>query len=259
MSSFWENPDLLVTSGSHLYGCSTKDSDLDLRGFVLEPAEYLLGRKTFNEKQSTEDDDTVIWGFQHFLKQISRPSPNIFEILFAPQDKVNVITDVGKTVLDNKELFLHQGIFKPFMGFAFSEWNKCQLKHVDKNTGEIRSSTRVVGAKRKQSYSEHGYSVKNAYHAVRLLSQIIELCDHGTITFPRPEASLLISIRNGEISFSDLEGIYNSLDIKAKNLSDKNCLPKKIDMSSIDELYYDIVSPRISQFLNNRVRHFLNN
>lgn len=251
MEEFWKKPDLLIQTGSHMYGCSTPESDSDTRGFVVEPAEYLLGRQKF-EQHEDKVTDCVIWGFPKFIHQLTKGTPNTFEILFAPKSQILEITKYGQYILDNKDIFVAKNQLMPFAGFAKSEWLKAQLMTKNKENNEVYFSPRVVGAKRKESYSKHGYSVKNAYHTVRLLSQGIELAREGKINFPRPEAPLLVQIRQGELTFERLEAIVVQLDDKLQSAIDKSTLPKYPDNRRIDELYYDLVGDRIISFFKGR-------
>lgn len=49
-----------------------------------------------------------------------------------------------------------------------------------------------------------GIDWKALMHAVRVVHQIGELYSHGTITFPRPEADLLLRIRRAELPFHEV-------------------------------------------------------
>jgi predicted nucleotidyltransferase len=251
MKDFWKKPDLLIQTGSHLYGCATPNSDDDRRGFVIEPAEYLLGRKTFNQHED-KIQDVVIWGLQKFVHQLTKGTPNTFEIIFAPDAHILEITQAGMTILERREIFVAKNQLMPFAGFARSEWLKAQLKTKNKETGEVYFSPRVVGAKRKESHAKHGYSLKNAYHTVRLLSQGIELARDGFITFPRPEVDLLIDLRNGNLAFERVEAEVERLDAEMMKAIDDSPLPKYPNNKRIDELYYGLIEDRIEEFLEGR-------
>ena len=60
---------------------------------------------------------------------------------------------------------------------------------------------REIGAGKKGQRHEligaHGYDIKAAMHVIRLLKEGIELMRSCTITLPRPEKDLLITIRTG--------------------------------------------------------------
>lgn len=252
MKDFWAKPDLLVQTGSHMYGCATPESDFDRRGFVLEPAEYILGRKNF-EQHENKKDDTVIWGFSKFICHLAKGTPNTFEILFAPENRILQITKLGKYLLENRDVFVAKNQLMPFAGFARAEWARARLMTKNKETGEEYFSPRVVGAKRKESHAKHGYSLKNAYHAVRLLNQGIELARDGFITFPRPEASLLSEIRSGELAFERVEAIVENLDSEMMEAINNTSLPKHPDNKRIDEIYYDLISDTVNEFFKERL------
>lgn len=57
----------------------------------------------------------------------------------------------------------------------------------------------------------HGYDIRAAMHLIRLLSEGVELMGSGTITLPRPEKELLITIRTGQ--YGSLERVLTLADI----------------------------------------------
>ena len=87
---FLKNPDLLVVSGSRLYGYATPESDIDLLGFVIPPIEAELDmlhpfhQKVPNQKDIDAGDDTRIYSLRKFLKSLISNDTQCLEILFAP-------------------------------------------------------------------------------------------------------------------------------------------------------------------------------
>lgn len=248
MSDFWENPDFLAVTGSRMYGCASEDSDVDLRGFVVEPYEYFLGRKTFNQYDDKKND-TVIWGLRKFFNLLEKGSPNAIEILYAPNNCIRQASSIGKRIISNRNIFISRKVTDSIRGFASSEWRKCRLLTKNKETGEVYRSDRVVGRKRKESFAEHGYCTKNAYHSIRLLHQGIDILLYGEIIFPRPNATLLNKIRNGEISFSEIEHMRESLKERFAKSEELSEIPRKPDTKAIDILYESIVMDKIKHVL----------
>ena len=238
----WEKPDLLVRTGSHLYGCSVPTSDIDTRGFVVPPAEYLLGRKSF-EQHETKDPDTVIWSFPKFFNLLERFSPNTAEILFAPKEHIIEITHAGQLMIDNRHLFVSKKLIKPMQGFAFGEWKKAV---------DYFEQMRKLGAQRKGHIEVHGYSIKNAYHAVRLREECIELLQTGSITFPRPNADFLRKIRHGEIDVEVVKARYEELDAQVAGELEKSKIPDDIDKNELDKLFYNIIGSNLQSFIHSR-------
>ncbi len=241
MQEFWLNPDLLVLTGSRLYGTNVETSDYDTRGFAVPSGEYLLGRKSW-EQFEDKQKDTVIWSFPKFFHLLEKFSPNTSEILFAPKTHILKITDIGQLLLDNKYLFLSKEIIKPMQGFAFGEWKKA-VDYFDQ--------IRKLGAKRKEDIASFGYSIKNAYHAVRLLETCIELLQTGHIIFPRPNANFLRQIRNGEVEVEEIKEIYARLDKQVFIELENSPLQEKTNKDKIDKLYYQIIENKLKQFISN--------
>ena len=236
---FYLKPDLLVQTGSHLYGCAVATSDQDTRGFVCEPAEYLLGRKNF-EQHETKTPDHVVWGLKKFFKLLEGFSPNTVEILFAPKEHVLQVTEIGQRLLDHRHLFIAKRLVKPMQRFALSEWKKAV---------EYHDQMRKLGAQRKGHIAEFGYSIKNAYHAIRLLEECIELLETGSITFPRPNADFLRKIRHGQAAVEEVEARWNELDKSIPDVLAKSTIPDDIDKEKTDALYYTLISGNLVDFM----------
>jgi hypothetical protein len=83
----------LVKFGSHLYGTSTPDSDLDLKGIFLPSKESaLLGKmpkhytKSTGErdsKNSKDDVDTQLWSLQYWLELVGKGETNGLDLLYS--------------------------------------------------------------------------------------------------------------------------------------------------------------------------------
>jgi len=124
----WNPAEYLIfetVTGSHLYGTSTPDSDVDLRGICIPPREVMLNPfQGFEQKDSGfEEEDRVIYGLEKFVKLCADANPNIIELLFAPKDSWKFIDLRGKTLLRNYTLFLSKKIKHTFTGYAFSQLN----------------------------------------------------------------------------------------------------------------------------------------
>ncbi len=244
MHNIWKKPDLLVLTGSHLYGCAVETSDEDTRGFVVEPVEFLLGRKSFEQHETrAPQPDCVIWGFKKFFKLLEGFSPNTAEILFAPEQNIRILSPLGKMMIDHRHLFVAKRLVKPMQGFALSEWKKAV---------EFHDHLRKLGSQRKEHIAVHGYSIKNAYHAIRLLEECIELLKTGTITFPRPNADFLRQVRHGLIEESKLKEIWESLDKQIPDLIASSSLPEDVDRDKLDNLYYTVVREKLVSFMESQ-------
>lgn len=85
------------------------------------------------------------------------------------------------------------------------------------------------GARAKQAAVDKGNDLKAIYHAVRIAHQVIELLQTGHITLPRPEAPLLLDLRNGLISDVEMKKIIDDSFEKVREAEKTSLLRSNID------------------------------
>ncbi len=136
----------------------------------------------------------------------------------------------------HRQVFLSQQAAQQFRGFAEAQLRRLQ----GIGTGKKGQRHELIGA--------HGYDIKAAMHVIRLLNEGIELMRSGTITLPRPEKDLLITIRTG--NYGSLERVLTLATFLFRELEEgeaKSGLPEKVDRTRISEL----VSDTYLRFWNN--------
>jgi len=82
----------------------------------------------------------------------------------------------------------------------------------------------------------NGIDWKAVSHACRVGEQAVELLMDHTITFPRPNAERLLSIKRGEVVYQEVADYLDSLLIKVEACSKISTLPEKPDHDKIDQL-----------------------
>ena len=95
----------------------------------------------------------------------------------------------------------------------------------------------VRSAQRPEIEEKYGYDVKAAMHIIRLLNEGIELMRSETITLPRPEKELLISIRTGQ--YGSLERVLDlakALFLELERAEGESQLPEKVDRLRVSKL-----------------------
>jgi len=113
-------------AGSRLYGTAREDSDWDLRGVCLMPAEVLLGLTRFDQYQ-TNEPDTTIYGLSRFFSLALDANPNILDILCAPPVTWLVADNLyWGQVYSNRHLFLSQKLRHTFSGYAVAQLKRIQ-------------------------------------------------------------------------------------------------------------------------------------
>jgi predicted nucleotidyltransferase len=228
----------LFVGGSELHGAKVKDADdLDIYGVYLEPPELVVGldQQDFcvwstagDERRNGPDDvDVCLYSLRKWAGLAAKGNATALHFLFAPNFAPN--PEPWAHVLAERELFLSRKAAEQFRGFA-----EAQIRRVQGiGTGKK--------GQREEFISVHGYDVKAAMHTIRLLHEGIELMRAGTITLPRPEKELLISIRTGQ--YGSLERVLRLAETLFKDLDraeSESRLPESVDRKKISKLVSDV-------------------
>lgn len=115
----------LARHGSQAYGLATPTSDEDFKGVLVPPPSIALGyRSQFEQFETHEPDDLVIYGLPKFFKLAAACNPSIIEVLFVDQEDIVTITPEGRALRDVRERFLSQKAAQTFTGYAMSQLNR---------------------------------------------------------------------------------------------------------------------------------------
>lgn len=116
---------LLGLGGSHAYGTSNANSDIDFRGITLNLPSDLLGLTEFEQYEDAHTD-TVIYSFNKIVKLLLECNPNTCEILGLDEDQYLIKTPLGQELIDNRDLFLSKRAAKSFGGYASAQLRRLQ-------------------------------------------------------------------------------------------------------------------------------------
>lgn len=137
-----QNEILEIRVGSHLFGTNTPESDLDLYGIFMPFNEIVYGSYRCEEVKenviskdesgrNTKDAiDKTIVEYRKFINLALQNNPNILHVLFVNKENILYQDDLGfsKRLLDNAELFPHQGSHHRFVKYADSQRHKMRIK-----------------------------------------------------------------------------------------------------------------------------------
>jgi predicted nucleotidyltransferase len=111
----------LTKHGSHAYGTSRPDSDLDIRGICIPPKEYFLGFLNRFEQAESKDPDVCVYDIRKFLELATNNNPNVIELLYTdPVDHI-LVTPLAAKLIENRDLLLSQKTKHTFSGYAISQ------------------------------------------------------------------------------------------------------------------------------------------
>ena len=126
-----------LTYGSHLYGTSTPDSDMDIKGIYLPTKEDLFLQQVENsiifdtrdekEKNTSEDTDEEYYSLQYFIKLACKGETVALDMLHCPKDKLYVTHPIWDKLVENKEKFYTKNLVS-FIGFARTQAIKYSIK-----------------------------------------------------------------------------------------------------------------------------------
>ena len=160
-------PDNIIlegVTGSKAYGLETKNSDTDIKGVYLLPTDKVLSLG-FNRDKTTKDHVDPDWVYhevEKFMWLAIKGNPTITELLWL--EDYTVLNDIGKLLVDNRELFLSNVIYKSYGGYALSQARK------------LNARGGTYGNGRNKRYSKH------TRHLARLLWQGEQLITTGKLT-----------------------------------------------------------------------------
>lgn len=216
--------------GSWAYGLSNDDSDLDIYGFGTPFRSYVFphwygeiegfGTKlprfhNFQEHHIPFDGksvDLTIYSIVRFFDLCLQNNPNMIDSLFVPDKAITFIDPIGQLVRDNRQRFLHKGCWHKFKGYAYSQLHKMQIKTPD------------PGSKREANFKKYGFDTKFAYHVVRLMLEVEEILEHGTLTLDK-NVKILQDIRQGLVSEQEIHELFALKERELEKLYQDSKLP----------------------------------
>lgn len=98
----------------------------------------------------------------------------------------------------------------------------------------LESLLKQFGRRAQQAKEDNGQDLKAMYHAIRLSSELNEVLRTGHITYPRPEATLLLDVRKGKLSNGEVAALIDQAIEESDRLFVTSTLRDKPDGEWID-------------------------
>ena len=192
--------------GSRAFGLDNEDSDTDLRGIYLPPADLHWSLYGIPEQLENNANQECYWELQKFIILALKANPNILECLYTPM--VQKTTPIADELLANKEIFLSQIVYQTYNGYVMSQFKK--MEQDIRAKGEVR--------------------LKHAMHLIRLLLSGITVLKHGFVPVKVADyRDELLAIRNGEMPWETVNkwrlDLHKEFDLAKTN----SVLPERPD------------------------------
>lgn len=199
----------LAKSGSHAYGTATPDSDIDLFGLVVPPADLVFKKdvipgfgdqgETFHQFVSEVNNegqkyDITIYSVIKFAELCRQGNPNIYELCWIPENCVILETPESQSFINLlRSACLCKSLYFKYCGFITNHFKQLQSKG-------------VIG-KRKELIDKFGYDTKSLTHIVRATNNLFSILTQGRVDHVTKSHSYQ-AIRNGIIGLDDVCKIY---------------------------------------------------
>lgn len=207
--------------------------DIDLMGiFLFKPEEYV---GIFNKKETIEKFidkyDMVFYEFRKFVRLLLKSNPNVLGMLWLKDNQYLFNTDIGRLLINNRDIFSSKLAYKSFTGYAYS-----QLKRMTHHSFEG-----YMGKKRKALVEKYSFDTKNASHCIRLLKMSVEFLSSGELNVFRHDAPMLLEIKRGEWSLEQVKNEAKRLFNLADEAYVRSKLPEKPDYRKANEIVMEVL------------------
>ena len=192
--------------GSRAFGLDDENSDKDLRGIYLPPADIYWSMFGVPEQLENKETEECYWELRKFLILALKANPNILECLFTPL--VEYASDLAEELLSMRKIFLSKLVYQTYNGYVMSQFKK--LEQDLRSSGEIRW--------------------KHAMHLIRLLLQGIEILrEENLIVRVAKNRERLLSLKCAELDWREVNEWRLSLHKDFEKAFIETHLPERPD------------------------------
>lgn len=108
--------------GSHAYGTNIEGSDKDFKGVYIQSPEDCI-EKGYQEQVNINKDETY-YELRRFIELSCVGNPTMLELLFMPQDCIEIQHPIYLKLLEHKDKFLSKSCRYSFCGYAYEQIKK---------------------------------------------------------------------------------------------------------------------------------------
>lgn len=113
-------------AGSRAYGTHSADSDEDIRGIFVLPAQAYLSLQAAPNQISDARNNVVYYSLRRTVELLTAANPSLMELLYMPADCVRRSSPEMQRLLECRELFVTRRCADTHIGYAFSQIKKAR-------------------------------------------------------------------------------------------------------------------------------------
>ena len=200
-----------VVVGSRAFGLDPDASDTDTRGVYVAPTESFWSLAKPPTHVDGPEPEWFSWEVERFCELALKANPNLLEVLHSPL--VVQQTPLGEELVDLRQSFLSQLAYQTYSGYVLSQFKK------------LEADFRREGAPR----------WKHMMHLIRLLLAARTLLREGKLIVDvGPYRERLLAVRNGELSWAEVERWRLDLHEELDKALQHTVLPATPDVAQVD-------------------------
>ena len=138
------NPLFIGYGGSIAYGTNTPTSDTDVRGVLFPFADDILIRESF-EQVEDKTTDTVLYSLKKFCSLCANCSPNVIELLGLKKEHYLFMSEFGKELIENADMFLSKKAIYTFGGYASGQLRRLTNKE-SRNVSQTEEEQHILNS-----------------------------------------------------------------------------------------------------------------
>jgi hypothetical protein len=220
--------------GSTVHGLAIEgQDDRDEMGVCIEPPEYVMGLKHFEQhvfrtqpngvRSGPGDIDRTIYSLRKYARLAANGNPTILLLLYSP----NFLVPHG---LGMDLRALAPAFASRRAGAAFHGYMRAQRQRLAGERGGMHAKPRADLVER------YGFDTKYAMHMLRLGHQGVEYLTTGALTLPmrEPTRQHLRDVREGKIEFQAVMTEAGELDRQLRDLLETSPLPDEPNFAAIN-------------------------
>ena len=113
-------------AGSRAYGTQVPGSDEDVRGIYMVPSGAYLPIDQEPVQLSDDRNNTVYYSLRRCIELLAEANPNILELLFSPQDCVQIVSKEMEQLIFARSIFVTRQCGDTHIGYAMSQIKKAR-------------------------------------------------------------------------------------------------------------------------------------